>query len=162
MIDNNEDIVPHISTGPRDDRMLPLVCEYVSSGKTVVLPLRGYSMRPYLEDNRAKALLAPVPDTLRIGDVILAHLRNTSGYALHRITHIDGDTIVMCGDGNLTPEVIQRSDVKAIAIGFYRNGSTKLDSVESKRYILYWKTWLLLRPIRRYLLFIWRKMIIKK
>lgn len=160
MIEKKEDIVPHISTGPRDYRMLPLVCEYVSNGKTVILPLRGYSMRPYLEDNRDKALLASVPETLRIGDVILAQLRETDGYALHRITHIDGNTIVMCGDGNLTPEVIQRSDVKAIAQGFYRKGSTKLDSVDSKSYILYWKTWLLLRPIRRYLLFIWRKIFI--
>lgn len=156
-MEKEETTVKHVRLGRYDYRMLPLVCEYVSKGKTVVLPLRGYSMRPYLEDDRDKALLAPVPATLHIGDVILAHLRCNDSYALHRITHIDGDTIVMCGDGNYTPEVLQRSDVKAIAKGFYRKGSTKLDSVESRRYILYWKIWVKLKPIRRYLLFVWRK-----
>ncbi len=145
-----------LSISSTDYKMLPLLCEYVSNGKTVILPLRGYSMRPYLEDNRDKALLAPLPETLRIGDVILAHLSYNDTYALHRITAIQGDTIVMCGDGNYTPEVISRKDVKAIAKGFYRKGRTTLESVDSKAYIIYWRTWVIMRPIRRYLLYIWR------
>ena len=32
--------------------IIPKVAEYVRDGHTVTLPLRGYSMRPYLEDGR--------------------------------------------------------------------------------------------------------------
>lgn len=154
---NTQGNITRFSVSSADYRMLPLVGEYVNSGKTVILPLRGYSMRPYLEDNRDKALLAPVPVTLHVGDVILAHLNNTGTYAMHRITSIKGDTIVMCGDGNLTPEVINRGDIIAIAKGFYRKGSMTLCSVDSRSYKIYWRLWMMLKPIRRYLLFAWRK-----
>lgn len=135
---------------------LPLLAEYVSHGKTVILPLRGFSMRPYLEDNRDKALMAAVPKTLHKGDVILARLVERDGYALHRIIRIEGDTIVMCGDGNLTPETVNRQDVLAIALGFYRKGSTRLSPVDTISYKVYWRLWLMLKPLRRYLLFAWK------
>lgn len=131
------------------------VAKAIGEGKTAILPLRGYSMRPYLEDNRDKALLAPLPDVLRRGDVILAEIA-PKRYALHRIVSIDGDAIVMYGDGNFAPEQIHRKDVIAIAIGFYRKGSDRLDSVSSNSYIIYWKLWVLMRPIRRCLLLAWR------
>lgn len=135
---------------------IPLLAEYVSQGKTVVLPLTGYSMRPYLEDKRDKALMAAPPSTFRKGDVILARLVDSDTYALHRVIRVSGDTIEMCGDGNLTPEMIHRSDVIAIASGFYRKGSTRLSPVDSVAYRAYWHLWLMLKPLRRYLLFAWK------
>lgn len=132
-----------------------MVAEAVSAGHTATLPLRGFSMRPYLEDNRDKALLAPVPDVLKVGDVILAEIA-PKRYALHRIVSIDGDNVTMYGDGNFSPEHIKRNNVLAIALGFYRKGSDKLDSVESRWYKMYWRTWVKLRPMRRYLLMLWR------
>ncbi|MBQ0073678.1 MAG: peptidase S41 [Prevotella sp.] len=135
--------------------IIPQVAEMVRKGHTVTLPLRGFSMRPYLEDKRDKALLSSVPLYLNVGDVILAEI-SPKRYALHRIVSIDGDIITMYGDGNFTPEYIERQDVLAIALGFYRKGSTKLSSVEGFWYRMYWKTWVMLRPIRRYLLLIWK------
>ena len=52
--------------------IIPKVAEYVRDGHTVTLPLRGFSMRPYLEDGRDKALLTKAPEELKIGDVIPA------------------------------------------------------------------------------------------
>lgn len=135
--------------------LIPQVAELVRKGHTVTLPLRGYSMRPYLEDQRDKALLTSVPKYLHIGDVILAEV-SPKRYALHRIVDIEGEVITMYGDGNLSPEYIERQDVMALAIGFYRKGSDKLSSVENPIYIMYWKTWVALRPLRRYLLLLWR------
>lgn len=135
--------------------LIPQVAELVKKGHTVTLPLRGFSMRPYLEDQRDKALLSSVPLYLNVGDVILAETM-PKRYALHRIVAIDGDVITMYGDGNFSPEYIERKDVLAIALGFYRKGSNKLDSVETWYYKLYWKTWVKLRPFRRYLLLLWR------
>lgn len=140
----------------RDDIAYAMVADYVARGKTVVLPLRGRSMRPFLEDKRDKALLAAVPATLRRGDVIMARLTDRGGYALHRITHTDGENITMCGDGNVTPEQIRREDVIAIALGFYRDGGKRLERVDTVSYRLYWHTWLWLKPIRRWLLLMWR------
>lgn len=135
--------------------LIPEVAELVKKGLTVTLPLKGYSMRPYLEDGRDKALLSSVPKTLRVGDVILAEI-HPKRYALHRIVRIEGEIITMYGDGNFSPEYIEKQDVMAIALGFYRKGSSKLDAVDTFSYELYWKTWVRLRPIRRYLLLIWK------
>jgi hypothetical protein len=135
--------------------IIPQVAEKIKAGYTVTLPLRGYSMRPYLEDGRDKALLAAVDTDLQIGDVILAEISERR-WALHRITAIDGDNITMCGDGNFTSEHIKRADVIAIAKGFYRKGRDILEETSTISYAIYWKTWLFLRPIRRYLLFAWK------
>ena len=135
--------------------LIPEVARLVSEGKSVTLPLRGHSMRPYLEDARDKGLLVKVTRPLRRGDVILAQTAPQQ-YALHRVISIDGECITMYGDGNFSPEHIHASDVLAIAKGFYRKGSTHLDSVDRPLYKLYWRTWLLLRPLRRYLLLAWR------
>lgn len=135
--------------------LIPEVARLVNEGKSVTLPLRGQSMRPYLEDQRDKGLLVKIEKPLKKGDVILAETAPRR-YALHRIVKIEGDDITMCGDGNFSPEFIKRSDVLAIAVGFYRNGSTKLDSVDSLSYRIYWRLWVWLRPLRRYLLIAWR------
>jgi hypothetical protein len=145
--------------------IIPQVAQLVQEGKSVTLPLRGYSMRPYLEDGRDKGLLVKVTDPLKVGDVILAQIGTTLSesqeeevprYALHRIVRIEGDNITMYGDGNFSPEHIKRQDVLAIAKGFYRKGSNHLDSVDTLHYKVYWHSWVALRPVRRYLLLLWR------
>lgn len=135
--------------------LIPQVAECVKKGFTVTLPLRGRSMRPYLEDGRDKALLSSVPKHLKVGDVILAEVAPKK-YALHRITSIDGDIITMCGDGNIMPEYVERQDVMAIALGFYRKGRESLESVEGVMYNIYWKWWVAMKPMRRWLLLAWR------
>jgi hypothetical protein len=135
--------------------IIPKVAEYIRSGYTVTLPLRGYSMRPYLEDGRDKALLSKPPSELKIGDVILAEIA-PQRYALHRIVYISGDEITMYGDGNFSPEYIHKGDVMAIATGFYRKGSEHLTPVSDFWYKCYWQIWLRLRPLRYPLLIIYR------
>jgi hypothetical protein len=138
-----------------NDILIPQIAEQIKNGYTVTLPLKGFSMRPFLEDGRDKALLVAVPAELHVGDVILAEI-SPQRWALHRIVNISGDDITMYGDGNFSPEYIKRKDVIALATGFYRKGKDTLDSVDSTLYIIYWKMWVRLRPVRRYLLGIWR------
>ena len=135
--------------------IIPKVAEYIRNGHTVTLPLRGYSMRPYLEDERDKALLTKVPEQLKVGDVILAEIAPKC-YALHRIVNVSGDNITMYGDGNFSPEHIRRGDVLAIATGFFRKGSEHLTPVDSFWYTCYWHIWLKLRPLRYPLLLCYR------
>ena len=63
--------------------LLPEVIALLDEGHTVTLPLRGYSMRPFLEDGRDKALLQK-PQSINVGDPVLAEIA-PGHYVLHRI-----------------------------------------------------------------------------
>ena len=128
------------------------VVEQLQAGHTVTLPLRGRSMRPFLEDGRDKALLKAI-DHPQVNDAVLAEI--TKGhFVLHRIIKIDGQQVTLRGDGNLNVEHCMLDDIRAKAIGFYRKGRNKLDSTESRKWRIYSWWWTRLYPIRRYLLFI--------
>ena len=130
---------------------LPHVAALINEGHTITLPLRGRSMRPFLEDGRDKALLA-APTDIAMGDAVLAEIR-PGHYVLHRIIGINGEHITLRGDGNLTNEYCDKKDIRAKAIGFYRKGRTKLDSVSGFKWRSYSVVWTWLMPIRSYLLF---------
>lgn len=138
--------------------LMPEVIRMINEGHTVTLPLRGYSMRPFLEDCRDKALLK-APTELRVGDAVLAEI-NQKQYILHRIIHISGNDVTLRGDGNLAVERCKLNDVKAIAIGFYRKGRTEIDSTKGWKWRTYSWLWTRLYPIRRYLLFIYRHLYV--
>lgn len=134
--------------------LLPEIIRMIDAGHTVTLPLRGYSMRPFLEDGRDKALLAAV-DRLSIGMPVLAETY-PGHYVLHRIVGMDGERVTLLGDGNITPEHCRLSDIKAVAVAFYRKGRTVPDRTDGRKWRTYSWLWTRLRPIRRYLLFIYR------
>lgn len=130
--------------------LLPLVVQMIREGHTVTLPLRGNSMRPFLVHGRDKALLTAVK-TLRVGLPVLAEA-GAGHYVLHRIVALDGDSVTLLGDGNLATEHCRRNDVKALAAGFYRKGSTVPDLITSWKWRVYSALWMRLTPFRRYLL----------
>jgi len=136
-----------------NEEFLPFVISELQSvvGKTVTLPLRGRSMRPFLEDNRDKAILTITPD-INTGDAVLAEI-SKGHFVLHRIVAIDGNHITLRGDGNLNVEHCTLSDIRAKAIGFYRKGRNKADMTEGYKWRIYSWLWTRLFPIRRYLLF---------
>ena len=68
-----------------NDKFLPEVVRLLDEGYTVTLRLKGYSMRPFLENNRDKALLVKARD-IKKGDPVLAEI-SPGHYVLHR-----GDT----------------------------------------------------------------------
>ena len=135
--------------------ILPEAIRIVNEGHTVTLPLKGFSMRPFLEDGRDKALLTKVI-TLKVGDPVLAETY-PSHYVLHRIIKIDGDNVVLRGDGNLSNEYCRVEDVKAAVIGFYRKGRTTLDRTDGRKWRIYSFFWMHLSPVRRYLLAFYRR-----
>ena len=133
--------------------LLPFIINELQQnpGKTVTLPLRGRSMRPFLEDGRDKALLTLATNP-QVGDAVLAEVR-PKVYVLHRIIAIKGQHVTLRGDGNLSDEHCTLSDVKATALGFYRKGRNTLDSTDEAKWRIYSWCWTRLYPIRRYLLF---------
>lgn len=135
----------------RNDVLLPFVVEQLEAGHTATLPLRGRSMRPFLEDGRDKALLK-IESHPKVGDAVLAEI-SKGHFVLHRIIKIEDEQVTLRGDGNLNEEHCTLNDIRAKAIGFYRKGRNVLDTTESKKWRIYSWWWTHLYPIRRYLLF---------
>ena len=131
---------------------LPQVVALLKEGHTATLPLRGRSMRPFLEDGRDKALLQIVDD-YQVGDAVLAEI-SKGHFVLHRIIRIEGQNVTLRGDGNLSDEHCRLEDIRAKAIGFYRKGHSKLDATDRRKWRIYSWWWTRLYPIRRYLLFL--------
>lgn len=130
---------------------LPQVVALLQEGHTATLPLRGRSMRPFLEDGRDKALLQVIEEP-KVGDAVLAEIAK-GHFVLHRIIAIEGNYVTLRGDGNLSEEHCRLEDVRAKVIGFYRKGRSKLDSTDGRKWRIYSWWWTRLFPIRRYLLF---------
>lgn len=134
-----------------NEQLLPEVIRLLEEGHTVTIRLRGFSMRPFLEDNRDTALLTQVKE-LRVNDPVLAEVMPRK-YVLHRIISINRGRVILRGDGNLTTEECLVSDIKGAVIGFYRKGRSKIDYVDGYKWRVYSWCWTRLYPLRRYLLF---------
>lgn len=135
--------------------ILPEIVKLMDEGHTITLRLRGFSMRPFLEDNRDKALMTKATHP-RVGDPVLAEIA-PGHYVLHRIISIDHDHVTLRGDGNIGTEHCRLSDVKGAVIGFYRKGREKLDRTDGKKWKIYSWIWTHLFPIRRYLLAFYKR-----
>ncbi len=137
-----------------NEEFLPFVLEEfeLAPGKPIIIPLRGRSMRPFLEDGRDRALLCPA-DEVREGDAVLAEIA-PGRYVLHRVISIQGQKVTLRGDGNYHEEYCLLQDIKAKAIGFYRKGRDHYDATTGMKWKVYSWFWTRLFPIRRYLLFL--------
>lgn len=133
---------------------IPEIIKILNEGHTAIIPLKGNSMRPFLQDGRDKAKLQ-VADTLtlKIGDVVLAEL-SPGRFVLHRIIALYNDDVTLLGDGNLSKEYCRRCDIKAKATIFYRKSNCRQDSVLGAKWKIYSSIWMNLYPIRRYLLYL--------
>lgn len=137
-------------------QFLPQVVRLINEGHTVTINLKGFSMRPFLENDRDKALLTkPVHPV--VGDPVLAEV-SPGHFILHRIIKIDGDSVTLRGDGNLGIERCRMQDVCGAVVGFYRKGHKKLDRTDGMKWRIYSFFWTRLYPIRRYLLAAYRRL----
>lgn len=123
--------------------------------KSVTFVVRGFSMRPFLENGRDKVILTP-PREPKIGDVVLAEVRERT-YALHRVIRIKDGTYTMRGDGNplRMTEDFTYDKIIGLADGFIRKGK-RVDTGDRK-WRLYSAVWKALTPFRRILLAIYRR-----
>jgi len=133
------------------------VREYIQRGETVIIFVKGYSMRPFLEHLRDRVKLAPWQE-LHVGDAILAEIA-PGHFVLHRIINIDGNNITLMGDGNIRgTEHCTMDNVCGVVTEYLRPaGHVLLASDPSlHRRIRLWRR---LLPIRRYLLFLYKATI---
>ena len=126
----------------------------VREGVSVTLPVNGRSMLPFIIGGQESVILHR-PGGLFVGDVVLAWVEG-SRWVVHRIIRIDGNQVTLMGDGNIVGvEHCDLSDVKA-QVTHVVDAKGKPHSVYNRWRMLGAKVWWWLRPIRRYLLFIYR------
>ena len=139
-----------------DDTIIQEAARLVNEGISVTLPVNGSSMLPFIIGGRESVILQKTLHA-KVGDVVLA-LTDDNRFVVHRIIRIDGNQVVLMGDGNRDiTEHCRLSDIKAVA-------SHVVDAQGRKRYlytrrrIVASRLWNMLRPVRRYLLAIYRRL----
>ena len=123
----------------------------LNEGQSVVIRVKGYSMRPFMRSDRTQVRIAPISDSerenLRVGDIVLFRYRGR--HILHRISRIEGNKITLAGDGNYRLwEHCSHEDIVGIVTDVisYRGRST---SCSSRRWRLASALWLSLPQLLR-------------
>ena len=149
-----------------DNEIIEEAIRLVEEGVSVTLPVNGRSMLPFIIGGRESVILQQPPTQgeprqnaapLKVGDVVLAWVEGNR-YVVHRIIRIDGNRVTLMGDGNLVgTEHCSLSDIKAKATHVVDCHERTHDLYTSRR-MLGARLWWHLRPIRRYLLAIYRRL----
>lgn len=139
-----------------NDAFLGLVSETLAKGHTALIWVKGYSMRPFIEYGRDKVKLASA-ETYTMGEAVLAEI-SKGHYVLHRIIKVEGNKLTLQGDGNVRGvEYCTKADVRGVVTEYIRpNRTLSADDPSLKRKIRLWRT---MRPIRRYLLFLYKAVV---
>ena len=138
-----------------DNEIIEEAVRLVREGVSVTLPVNGNSMLPFIIGGKESVILR-APGLVEVGDVVLAWV-DGNRYVVHRIIRIDGDRITLMGDGNLV-------GTEHCLIGDIKARVTHVVSADNKERDLHnrWrmhaaKLWYWLRPVRRVLLAIYRR-----
>ena len=129
----------------------------ISEGKHVTLTASGNSMNPFIVHMRDQITLKPWTDSdIRKGTVAL--VKDSRGhYLIHRIIRRDKDTVTLLGDGNVgLLETATLDNIIAIMSSVTRKG--KIYQAEGLAWRVYSGLWMLLTPIRRLPLGVWRRL----
>ena len=132
----------------------------LQEGRRVVLPVKGFSMHPFIIGDRESVELVTPTSPLNVGDVVLAWV-NGSYYAIHRIIGIDGTQVRLMGDGNIaSTEQCTVDDVAALAeYVIAPNGKRRYLYTAGR--LRFSRLWRRLLPVRRWLLAIYRRTLLK-
>ena len=141
-----------------NDTFFADVLQMLDQGKRVTIPVKGYSMLPFIRGGKDLVVLEKADADLRADDIVLFHIGPLAGgrYVMHRILSIDGDAVDIMGDGvPKNNEHVHRNQIYAKAVEILRGGKRPVDPYApgQLRLVHFWQ-WL--RPIRRYILFIYR------
>ena len=141
-----------------NDTFFADVLQVLDQGKRVTIPVKGFSMLPFIRGSKDLVVLEKAGDVLKADDIVLFHLGPMDGgrYVMHRVMSVDGDQVDIMGDGvPKNHEHVKRSQILAKAVEIIRGGKRSVDpySPGQLRLVHIWQ-WLL--PVRRYILFIYR------
>ncbi len=126
------------------------VAAVLQEGREAVILPTGRSMLPFIREGRDRVVLRK-KDSYAVGDIVLVCFDGR--YLMHRIVAIDGDAVTLMGDGNLKGQEKGRTgDIIGTVTAIVRPDGRR--SVPGKG-----RLWRALKPVRRYLLAIYRRLI---
>ena len=133
-----------------NDILLGEVAAVLQEGREAILTPTGNSMLPFIRSGRDRVILRR-QDSYAVGDIVLAHFGGR--YILHRIVALDGDAVTLMGDGNLQGQEKGRADgiVGTVTAVIRPDGRRRVPGKG--------RVWRALKPVRRYLLAIYRRLI---
>ena len=133
-----------------NDILLGEVAAVLREGREAVITPTGNSMLPFIRDGRDRVVLRRL-DEIAVGDIVLMH---TGGrYVLHRVIGIDGEQITLMGDGNLkSVEQGTRAEIVGTVTEIIRPDGRSIRPGKGR-------LWRALKPVRRYILAIYRRLI---
>lgn len=138
-----------------DNDVIEEAVRLVQEGVTVTFPVTGQSMLPFIIGGKESVILH-APGLTAVGDVVLAWV-DGNRYVVHRIINIDGDRVTLMGDGNVKgTEHCLLKDVKA-RVTHVVSADNKERDLHNRWRMHAAKLWYWLRPVRRYLLAIYRR-----
>lgn len=132
------------------------VSAILAEGKHVTIRAKGNSMLPFIHNGYDVELRRK--DDVCVGDIVLAYTKDAR-YVLHRIIDMEGDEIVLMGDGNLCgTELCGKKDISGVVSYIIDRKGRKKDC-NSTRMRARGRMWMWLKPIRRYLIGIYKRLI---
>ena len=134
------------------------VLQVLEQGRRVTIPVKGFSMLPFIRGTKDLVVLEKAGEDLKADDIVLFHIGPVDGgrYVMHRILAIDGDKVDIMGDGvPENHEHVYRNQILAKAVEILRDGKRSVDPYApgQLRLVHFWQ---FLRPARRYILYIYR------
>lgn len=118
---------------------LPEVERLLREGHQVELLTKGSSMMPFLRGSHDSVILKSFPE-YHPGDIVLARLREGL-YVLHRLKSINGNEVVLHGDGNVFGDEHCRPDSLAGKVIFIVRPSGRKVSVGTRRFRMESRIW---------------------
>ena len=129
-----------------NDILLEEVGALLKEGREVSFTPKGASMLPFIKGGRDNVTLRKM-DKVEVGDIVLVRLSDMR-YVLHRVIRIDGEALEIMGDGNIFgTEKCSTGDVMGTVTLISGHKPTR------------GRLWRWLKPVRRYLLGIYRRII---
>lgn len=136
-----------------NDVFFERVVAMLRAGQRVIIPVKGYSMLPFIRGGRDLVELEAA-DCYVAGDIVLFHVGDR--YVMHRLQHIRDGVAEMMGDGVYRGrEHCPVGDIYGRAIRIVRGGKKDIDprSPRELRRAAVWKKYL---PARRWLLALYK------
>ncbi|MBR5703253.1 MAG: S24/S26 family peptidase [Bacteroidales bacterium] len=123
----------------------------MEEGREVNFTPLGSSMLPFIRGGKDSVILRKMP-TVDVGDIALVRLEGPR-YVLHRVIRKDGNKLTLMGDGNIAgTEDCTVSDVLGTVTAIVKRKCTITPGKG--------RWWRILKPIRRYILAIYRRIAI--
>lgn len=128
--------------------LFSVVRDTLLEGKRVRVTVEGESMLPFFRSGSTIVLRPIAAEDIRRYNVVFADAGRS--FVVHRIIEVGDSHITLLGDGNyITPEVVERKKIYGV-----------VDC--SSLHLAMARLWVWLRPVRRWPLAIFRRIIPKK